>query len=65
MKLTGIEVEVWNHFSGRCIFLKRYYTNPDMEHTVWLSPDEIETYLYKYDILPPYKPGIHHLTRPL
>jgi len=64
MKLTKIVVGAWNQPDGRHTRLTRYYTNPDMDHTVWLSPDEIETYLYKDRTPQPQKAGIQHLTRP-
>jgi len=63
MKLT--QIEVWSSPNGRQTFLKRYYTNPDIEHTVWLYPHKVTTYLYKGNMNQPYEPGIHHRVRPL
>jgi len=64
MKLTKIVVAVWNRPNGRYTRLRRYYTNPNMDHMVLLYPKEVETYLFKGDTNQAIKPGIHHLTRP-
>jgi len=64
MKLTEIEIGAWNQPSGRQTLLTRYYTNPDMRHMVWLNPNEVGTSLVKDNAHQPFKPGIHHLTRP-
>jgi len=63
MKLTSIEVEGWNSHSGHHTRLTRHYTN--IEHVVRLYPNKVESYLYKDGMHQPFKPGIHHLTRPL
>jgi len=62
MKLT--KIEAWNSYSGLHTYLRRYYTNPDIEHTVSLYPDEVVTYTYKDSINQIIEPGIHHFTRP-
>jgi len=62
MKL--IKIEAWAT-PGYHTNLRRYYTNPDIEHTVSLYTDKVETYLYKDGIYEVFKTGIHHLTKPL
>ena len=64
MRLTSIEV--WGFpSSGHQTFLRRYYTNPDMDHTVALYPKEVVTYTFKDNSQQPFKTGIHHMARPL
>jgi len=66
MKLTKIVVGVWNNPSDQYTNLKRYYTDPYMEHSVVMYlTATVSTHLYKDNIHEVYKPGIHHLTRPL
>jgi len=62
MKLTRILV--WAAPNGHQTFLTRSYTNPDIEHIVWLYPNKVVTYTYKDNMNNSFKPGIHLLTRP-
>jgi len=62
MKL--IRIEAWNQPDSRHTYLRRSYTNPGIEHTVWLHPDKIVTSLYNGNMNQAFKPGIQHLTRP-
>jgi len=62
MKL--IKIVVWAT-PGYYTFLRRHYTNPNIEHIVVLNPDKVSTFLRKDDIAQPFEPGIQHLIRPL
>jgi len=63
MKLTSIAV--WNQPDSRYTRVRRCYDNTYMEHTVWVSSDEVRTILRKDGTHDVFKPGIQHLTRPL
>jgi len=63
MKLT--EIDFWATPDGHHTLIKRYYTNPAVEHVVLLYPDKVITCLLKGNNHHPIKPGIHHRVRPL